>query len=126
MQTRRCKTRDEICQRGNAVHEYPETWKSIGRLHDAVEDKSHHEHQCCDCTASFCVGEGGDDECCECRCEDEELDCKEEHQTLSVRGLAGTVDGEIVAGPGDDAGEDLPGYFDENIGDYEGSPGIGF
>lgn len=126
METRRRKTRDKIRQRGNAVHEDPEPRQSIGWLHNTVEDKGHHEHQGCDCATCFCVGEGGDDECRECRCEDKELDCKEEHQTLSVRGLVGAIDGEVVASPGDDTGEDLPGYFNKDVGDYEGGPRICF
>jgi hypothetical protein len=42
-----------------------------------------------------------------------------------VRSLVGTVHGEVVAGPGENSGEDLPGDFDKHVGYDEGGPGVG-
>jgi hypothetical protein len=42
-----------------------------------------------------------------------------------VRSLVGAVHGEVVAGPGENSGEDLPGDFDQDVSYDEGGPGVG-
>lgn len=63
---------------------------------------------------------------CERRREDLKLDRVQQEQTLAFGGLVGAEDGEVETRPDDDRDEDLVGDLDEDVGEEEGFPGVGF
>ena len=68
---------DPVSERRHAIHEDPESRESIRRLHDSVEDKGHGKESSCDTTSRLRIRESRDEEMCEGRSENEELDGEE-------------------------------------------------
>jgi hypothetical protein len=54
------------------------------------------------------------------------LYAEEQDEHLTDRALVSAYDGVVEADPNEDAGDNLVGYLDDDVGDEEGFPGVGF
>ena len=59
-------------------------------------------------------------------CEDEELDEEQQDQSLPLRCLMSSEDGKVVRRVHQHSEQDLPRYLDNDVGDDEGGPAVGF
>lgn len=116
---------DPISHGRDAVHEDPEAWEAGGALHDAVEDEGHGEEEGDDRAGGLRIGHGGDAHVCEGGGVDQEDDAEEEDEALSFGALDaddGVVEGRVY----EEAGDDLVGNFDDDVGQEESFPAVSF
>src|SRR6266496_2285122 len=72
-------------QRRNPIHEYPETRESERWLENTIECEDERKHESSDVTSGLGIREPGDEHMCESACKHEELDDKQENETLARR-----------------------------------------
>ena len=109
----------------DTVHENPKPRKGVRGLHDTVKHERQREQERDHRRGRRRIGKCGDAHLGEGRSVDEELDAEEEDEDLTLGGLDAD-DGVIEAGPDEEAGDDLVRDFDDDVGDHEGFPGVGF
>lgn len=123
---------DEVGEGREAVHEDPEAGEGLRAGEDAAEDEGEGEEEVRDVAARFGVLDAGDDHAREAGGEEEEGEDEEEHEGAAlVDGVAGfrvavEADGVVPCDEDEEAGEGVPGQLDDDVGEHEGAPGVGF
>ena len=123
---------DEVGEGGDAVHEDPEAREGGGAGEDAAEDEGEGEEQVADVTRGFGVFDAGDDHVGEGGGEEQEGPDEEEHQGAALVDLVGGdrvavhADGVVEGEEDDDGHEGVPGEFDDDVGEHEDLPRVGF
>lgn len=125
-------TGDEVGEWRDAVHEDPEAGQGLRAGEDAAEDEGEEEEEVSDVAAGFGVFDAGDDHAGEARGEEEEGEHKEEHEGAALVdgvgrfGVAVEPDGVVPCDEDEEAGESVPGEFDDDVREHEGAPGVYF
>lgn len=97
-------------------------------MENTIEGQDEREHESGDVAGSFSVRHERNQHVCKGACEDEELCEEEKNKTLTLRigDAAFGEDGVKVGSKDHNTKEDLIGNFDDDIGDQEGCPTVGF
>lgn len=125
----------EVSERGDAVHEDPESRHLVGADQDTAEDQAQGEEKVSEVAAGLGGIHSGNDHGGECGCKHEEGPDEEEHETSSLGELVGWVlegwvcvavhsDRPVVGGIEYYGHQTVPWKFDNNVGEDEHLPGI--
>lgn len=124
--------RDEVCEGRDAIHEDPEPGEHVGASEDTAEDEGEGEEEIGNVAARFGGFNTGDDHTGEGGREEEEREDEEEHEAATLGDGAGgfrvvvEADGVIPGDEDEQAGNSVPGEFDNNVGQHEGAPVVSF
>jgi len=121
----RRQTCNPVRERRHAVHEDPKPWQRRWCLEHTVERQRQREEQCHNRRSSLGVRHCSNAHMCECAGVDEELDHVQQYDTLTCRGL-NAFNGVVVRAEDEETENDLVGDLDDDVGDDEGFPTVGF
>ena len=124
--------RDKVRKGRDAVHEDPKPGERVWAGEDTAEDEGEGEEKVGNVASRFGSFDAGDDHTGEGGCEKEEREKKEEHEPTAlsdgVGGLrvAEETDGVVPGNEEKEAGNGIPGEFDNDVGEHEGAPVVSF